>query len=455
MQGTSPGAGHIFISHSTRDMDSSLRVCAHLETSGLRCWMAPRDIRPGSDWAEAIMMGIADARAMILLLTSSSNQSAQVRREVEHAVNAGVPIIPVVLEGAEPSMALRYYISAHQWMEAPEGLTDAFLGTLAGSLREPASRTAEAPVPPEAASAPRQPAAPVPAGSPGASNQQGAGSRRRASRLPRIVLIVAVMVVIVFALLFIRKVSEVRRGLGLANRQAESGDWPAALRTLEEMEGNRAADSLRQRLLLQGISESHRMALDAPRQEGEAARRRWAALLALLQEYASDYGLDGEQELELTWTLGEALSALGAHSDAGDVYMEIVWNDDLEHAREQACVMACRSYQRAFDQEEGIDSAEVRALQLEALEILAEEHPESEHILPLAMDAARQCLATGFPDDALRLAIPLYESSPEPVIRSEAALIASLALEALGDGERAAEWLLRAQLEQEQDPGQT
>lgn len=36
----------IFISYSSRDALPH-RVCSELEARGLRCWIAPRDIRPG------------------------------------------------------------------------------------------------------------------------------------------------------------------------------------------------------------------------------------------------------------------------------------------------------------------------------------------------------------------------------------------------------------------------
>ena len=55
--------GHdVFISHSTKDKAAADAVCAALEANGVRCWVAPRDIKPGENWATAILRGIAGCR---------------------------------------------------------------------------------------------------------------------------------------------------------------------------------------------------------------------------------------------------------------------------------------------------------------------------------------------------------------------------------------------------------
>lgn len=55
---------HVFISHSSHDSYYVERIPRHLEARGILCWMAPRDIPPGADWAESMMGAPAEARAM-------------------------------------------------------------------------------------------------------------------------------------------------------------------------------------------------------------------------------------------------------------------------------------------------------------------------------------------------------------------------------------------------------
>ena len=41
-------AHDVFLSHSARDRSYADAIRAKLESRGIRCWIAPRDIRPGT-----------------------------------------------------------------------------------------------------------------------------------------------------------------------------------------------------------------------------------------------------------------------------------------------------------------------------------------------------------------------------------------------------------------------
>ena len=45
----------VFISYSSVDRTAADTVCSILEQNGIGCWIAPRDITPGLDFAEAII----------------------------------------------------------------------------------------------------------------------------------------------------------------------------------------------------------------------------------------------------------------------------------------------------------------------------------------------------------------------------------------------------------------
>ena len=76
----------VFISHSSADKRAADAACAVLEARGIKCWIAPRDLQPGSDWGESIIAAIEQSRIMLLLLSTQANSSPQIRREVERAV---------------------------------------------------------------------------------------------------------------------------------------------------------------------------------------------------------------------------------------------------------------------------------------------------------------------------------------------------------------------------------
>lgn len=109
---------HIFVSYSQPDAGCAHELVQRLEDHGLTCWIAPRDITPARDWASEIIDAIAAARIMVLVFSQSSNQSPQVRREVERAVHKQVDILPFRIEDVIPSKSLEFFLSAQHWMDA-------------------------------------------------------------------------------------------------------------------------------------------------------------------------------------------------------------------------------------------------------------------------------------------------------------------------------------------------
>jgi len=117
--GESAGSGvRVFLSHASADAEMARRVCAELEQAGLRCWIAPRDIRPGGDWSEEILAGIDGAGALVVLVSATSNASRQVAREIERADDRGLPLLPFRLADLEPTGRLEYFLSGRQWIDA-------------------------------------------------------------------------------------------------------------------------------------------------------------------------------------------------------------------------------------------------------------------------------------------------------------------------------------------------
>jgi hypothetical protein len=111
-------ASNVFISYSHKDKNVADAVCSIMEKSGIRCWMAPRDITPGAPFAEAIIDGIKESKVFVLIYSSNSNHSIQVIKEVDRAVHHGLAIIPLRLEDVPMSKQLEYYVSDVHWLDA-------------------------------------------------------------------------------------------------------------------------------------------------------------------------------------------------------------------------------------------------------------------------------------------------------------------------------------------------
>ena len=129
-------AHDVFICYSARDKTIATAICAVLEAEGVRCWMAPRDILPGADWGESIIDAINDAKAMVLVFSSNANDAQQqIKREVERAVNKGMPVIPFRIENVMPTKSLEYFLSTPHWLDAFTPPLDDHVRQLADSIK--------------------------------------------------------------------------------------------------------------------------------------------------------------------------------------------------------------------------------------------------------------------------------------------------------------------------------
>jgi TIR domain-containing protein len=108
----------VFISHSHRDKPAADAACAALEATGVRCWIAPRDVEPGAEWAASIMDAIEQCRVMVLIFSGNANASKQVQREVQSAFDQNKPVIPLRVENIEPGKSLKFYMNSVHWLDA-------------------------------------------------------------------------------------------------------------------------------------------------------------------------------------------------------------------------------------------------------------------------------------------------------------------------------------------------
>jgi hypothetical protein len=128
-------ARQVFISYASADRGAADRVCGALENAGLTCWMAPRDIPPGTDYPAAIVAGIRNASVLVVLLTEAAAGSPHILSEVGHAFNGKKRIVPFRLSSVALSPDLDYFLSMTQWLDAEDGVTDANLARLSKAVQ--------------------------------------------------------------------------------------------------------------------------------------------------------------------------------------------------------------------------------------------------------------------------------------------------------------------------------
>ena len=128
-------AHDVFVSYSVKDKTTADAICASLEANGIRVWIAPRDVMPGSDWGESIIDAIQQSQVMILVFSANSNASPQIKREIERAVNKGVTVVPFRIDDVLPSKTLEYFISTQHWLDAFTPPLEKHLDSLVTILR--------------------------------------------------------------------------------------------------------------------------------------------------------------------------------------------------------------------------------------------------------------------------------------------------------------------------------
>lgn len=113
---------YIFLSHSSTNYKVAQKVCNLIEECGWKCFLAPRDIRTGHEYAEQILEGIERSDVLLLILSKEANTSPHVLREVERAVSKKIPIIVYKLEEVELSKSMEYFLMSHQWVSSQPGV---------------------------------------------------------------------------------------------------------------------------------------------------------------------------------------------------------------------------------------------------------------------------------------------------------------------------------------------
>jgi TolB-like protein len=130
-----PLVADVFISYASHDAAVAAAIVEALERQELRCWIAPRDVVPGSLYADGIVRAINAARVFALVLSEHAVASAHVGKEVERASSKRRPIIALRTDQAPLTPAFEYFLSESQWIDLGPGKLDAGAAKLADAVR--------------------------------------------------------------------------------------------------------------------------------------------------------------------------------------------------------------------------------------------------------------------------------------------------------------------------------
>jgi len=129
------GTRDVFLSYASQDSAVADTVVAVLESHGIRCWIAPRDVTPGEFYAGSIVHAIDSTKASVLILSENAATSPHVVREVERAASKRHPVISLRLDQTPLPADLEYFLNTSQWLDASGGDTDRAMPKLVAAVR--------------------------------------------------------------------------------------------------------------------------------------------------------------------------------------------------------------------------------------------------------------------------------------------------------------------------------
>ena len=115
--GSAPAARDVFVSYASQDAAIANAVVENLERQGIRCWIAPRDVTPGSQYADEIVGAINDAKILVLVLSQHAIDSPHVGKEIERASSKRRRIIGLRTDAAPLTRSFEYFLSESQWID--------------------------------------------------------------------------------------------------------------------------------------------------------------------------------------------------------------------------------------------------------------------------------------------------------------------------------------------------
>ena len=108
----------VFISYSSKNTQIVNALVHHLEENKIRCWIAPRDIVGGAEYADVITDAIKNSRILVLVYSEHSAISRFCKQETNLALSNGKIIIPFRIDSSELSGSMEFYLNDKHWIDA-------------------------------------------------------------------------------------------------------------------------------------------------------------------------------------------------------------------------------------------------------------------------------------------------------------------------------------------------
>ena len=116
----------VFISYSSKDREIADYIKEKLENAEIECWMAPKSIRPSSDYMTDIPDAIEKSEVLLVLVSTNAQNSEWVSKEVGRAISHSKVILPLKIENVPLRESFKLLFENIQMLDAYENLDKAF-----------------------------------------------------------------------------------------------------------------------------------------------------------------------------------------------------------------------------------------------------------------------------------------------------------------------------------------
>ena len=142
----------VFISYTTCDRDVAMDIVNYLESKGVSCFIAPRDITPGAGYASRLTQAISECSISVVVCSDAINASNHMLNEIDILTEKKKRLVPFVIEDFNLNDDYRYYMGRSQRIIAypgnPSFVFDKLLQALMPALPHPITPVAQpAPAP--------------------------------------------------------------------------------------------------------------------------------------------------------------------------------------------------------------------------------------------------------------------------------------------------------------------
>ena len=138
----------VFISYSSANIQTAQAICHALESNRIKCWMAPRDIRPGAEYGDIIEEAIVTCKVFLIVFSETSQISRWVRSELNIGFSSNKPIIPFRIDPTDLKVSMKLMLNDKHWLNAypnPEEKFSELAAVILDLLQHPAVDTISPP----------------------------------------------------------------------------------------------------------------------------------------------------------------------------------------------------------------------------------------------------------------------------------------------------------------------